>query len=90
MDIERDVVFSLQDGFVWAGWPGKSTSVELGRCSDVVEVMRDFLAQCELGVRLANPKAVNDQSPAPTQSRHEQAALGAPSAAGVLDLGALG
>jgi hypothetical protein len=56
LDLERDVVFSLLDGLVWASWPGKDISVELGHCSVVADVMRDFLAQCELGERLADRK----------------------------------
>jgi hypothetical protein len=47
------VVFSLLNGFVWASWPGASGSVRLGRYEGVVDMMRDFLAQSELGDRLA-------------------------------------
>jgi hypothetical protein len=51
---DPEVIFSLLDGFVWASWPRTRASVELGHCTAVTEMMRDFLAQCELGERLAN------------------------------------
>jgi hypothetical protein len=46
------IIFSLVDGFVWACWPGTSASVRLGDHEPVIEMMRDFLAQCDLGDRL--------------------------------------
>lgn len=52
-----DVVFSLRDGFVWASWPGAIASVRLGSQNSVTAVMRDFLAQCDLGDRLTNARA---------------------------------
>jgi hypothetical protein len=42
------ITFSLVDGTVWASWPGKSASVELGHSAAVTYMMRDFLAQCDL------------------------------------------
>jgi|KBSMisStaDraftv2_1062788.scaffolds.fasta_scaffold2745647_1 hypothetical protein len=47
------IVFSLADGVVWASWPEKTGWVELGPYNDVTEMMRNFLAQCELGERMA-------------------------------------
>jgi len=37
---------------------GKNSSVELGRYDDITYMMRDFLAQCELGERMALGKRV--------------------------------
>jgi len=48
------IVFSLVDDTVWANWPGKKESVELGDCATVTYMMRDFLAQCDLGELLAS------------------------------------
>ena len=58
--VTNTVIFSLVDGTVWASWPGKSTSVELGHCDGVTFMMRDFLAQCDLGERLTRSKASNN------------------------------
>ena len=55
-----DVIFSFLDGHVWTSWPGVDASVNLGPYDGVTEMMRDFLAQCELGERLANRGAAND------------------------------
>ena len=49
-----EVIFSFVDGFVWASWPGAVSMVRVGRYETVTASMRDFLAQCELGERLAN------------------------------------
>lgn len=46
------LVFSLEDGFVTASWPGANGSVRLGTYEHVREMMRDFLAQSEVGDRL--------------------------------------
>ena len=48
-----DVIFSVEDGIVRASWPGTSEAVELGSYYAVVFIMRDFLAQYDLGERLA-------------------------------------
>jgi hypothetical protein len=47
------VIFSLSDGVVWASWPEKTGWVELGPYESVTYMMRNFLAQCELGERMA-------------------------------------
>jgi hypothetical protein len=47
------VIFSLSDGVVWASWLEKTGWVELGPYEDVTYMMRNFLAQCELGERMA-------------------------------------
>jgi len=47
------IVFSLEDGIVRASWPEKTGWVELGRYNEVTDMMRNFLAQCELGERMA-------------------------------------
>ena len=51
------LVFSLDDGFVWASWPGTTASVRLGHHEAVTAVMHDFLSQCELAKRLEDTKA---------------------------------
>ena len=43
------VIFSLEDGQAWATWYGHETPVCLGPKEEVVEMMRDFIAQVELG-----------------------------------------
>jgi len=48
------VVFSLERGEVWASWYGQSSPVLLGSQRKVSEMMKDFLAQEELGRRLNN------------------------------------
>jgi hypothetical protein len=53
------VVFSLRDGYVWASWPEASGTVRLGSYDTVLHMMRDFVAQSELGERLTNGKAAN-------------------------------
>ncbi len=58
--MKEDLIFSLVDGFVWASWPGTTASVKLGNQESVTAVMRDFLAQCELGERLKNAKSLDD------------------------------
>ncbi len=53
-DPDSDVIFSFLDGFVWASWPGAASMIRMGRYDAAIAAMRDFLAQCELGDRLAN------------------------------------
>jgi hypothetical protein len=43
------VVFSLERGQAWASWYGSHSWVRLGPDEEVAEMMRDFLAQRELG-----------------------------------------
>jgi hypothetical protein len=50
------VVFSLQEDQVWASWYDKGPPVRLGTEGDVSEMMKDFLAQVELGKRLTGQK----------------------------------
>lgn len=52
--LKDDLIFSLMDGYVWVSWPGTVASVKLGSEDAVRAMMRDFLAQCELGDRLTN------------------------------------
>jgi|KBSMisStandDraft_5_1062788.scaffolds.fasta_scaffold5886894_1 hypothetical protein len=56
---KADLIFSLADGFVWASWAGSVPKVRLGEYEAVTAMMRDFLAQSELGERLANGKPTN-------------------------------
>ncbi len=58
MSIDNDpslgtIIFSLVNETVLASWHGKSEFVELGPLEAVTYMMRDFLAQCDLGERLA-------------------------------------
>jgi len=52
-DNPSGVIFSLERGEAWASWPG-AASVRLGPQEEVAEMMEDFLAQVELGKRLAD------------------------------------
>ena len=49
---EEAIIFSLNDGYVLASWPGSDASVRLGRHEMVAAMMEDFLAQDALGRRL--------------------------------------
>lgn len=53
------VVFSLEGGQAWASWYGSHSWVRLGPEEEVAEMMRDFLAQRELGKRLDPEVAAN-------------------------------
>ena len=55
-----DLIFSLIDGYVWVSWPGTVTSVKLGAEEPVRLMMKDFLAQCEVGDRLTTARAVDE------------------------------
>ena len=55
------IIFSLVDGFVWACWPGTKVSIRLGDDEPVIAMMRDFLAQCDLGERLSAITKVDGQ-----------------------------
>ena len=58
-----NIVFSYIDGFVWLSWPGAPAAVRVGTCHAATAAMRDFLAQCELGERLANARSPSAPSP---------------------------
>lgn len=47
------IVFSLESGEAWASWYGQGSPVRLGPQAEVAEMMEDFLAQLEVGERLA-------------------------------------
>lgn len=49
----QGIVFSLSEGQAWASWYGHPEPVHLGPQEEVAEMMNDFLAQVELGKRLA-------------------------------------
>jgi hypothetical protein len=57
------VVFSLDDGQAWASWYGIDAPVRLGPQDEVVQMMEDFIAQVELGKRLAGGISEQSQSP---------------------------
>jgi hypothetical protein len=46
------IVFSTERGQAWASWSGTSAHVRLGPQEEVAEMMKDYLAQLELGRRL--------------------------------------
>ena len=52
-DTSGGVVFSLDQGEVWASWYGHGRPVRLGSQRKVSEMMEDFLAQGEVAKRLA-------------------------------------
>jgi hypothetical protein len=43
------IVFSLDDGQAWASWYGVDAPVRLGSRDEVAHMMKDFIAQVELG-----------------------------------------
>ena len=53
-DHECTVIFSLVDGFVWMSQAGGNSMVQIGPYESVLAGMQDFIAQSELGERLAN------------------------------------
>ena len=61
------VFFSLENGQAWASWPTAGFHLRLGPQDDVAEMMKDFVAQVELGKRLngeMQPDAPRQISPA--------------------------
>jgi hypothetical protein len=64
---DNGVFFSLQNEQVWASWPTAGFHLRLGPQDDVAEMMKDFVAQVELGKRLngeKQPDALRQISPA--------------------------
>jgi hypothetical protein len=57
---DAGIIFSSLDGFVWASWPENEAAVRLGRHGMVTDMMRDFLAQDDLGQRLATRRSADD------------------------------
>jgi hypothetical protein len=51
-EFSSGIVFSLEQGTVWASWYGQASPVRLGSQRRVSEMMKDFLAQEELAKRL--------------------------------------
>ena len=47
------IVFSSEGGDAWASWKGHRCTVRLGTSDEVAEMMQDYLAQRELGRKLA-------------------------------------
>jgi hypothetical protein len=56
-DASGGIIFSLEEGQVWASWHGNGPPVPLGSQERVSEMMEDFLAQVELGKRLTSKSA---------------------------------
>jgi len=57
IEVDREpsgIIFSLEKGQAWASWRGQGEPVRLGPQAEVAEMMEDFLAQVELGKRLAD------------------------------------
>jgi hypothetical protein len=46
------IIFSLERGQAWASWRGANYYLRLGQPDEVAEMMKDYLAQLELGKRL--------------------------------------
>jgi len=51
------IIFSLEGGQAFASWYGRGSPVKLGPEGEVAEMMRDFLAQLEVGRRLTARRA---------------------------------
>ena len=61
------IFFSLENGQAWASWPTAGFHLRLGPQDDVAEMMKDFVAQVELGKRLngeIQPNSLRQVSPA--------------------------
>ena len=56
-DASGGIIFSLEEGQVWASWHGNGPPVPLGSQERVSEMMEDFLAQVEVGKRLTRKSA---------------------------------
>lgn len=56
------VVFSREGGQAWASWYGSHSWVRLGPEDAVADMMRDYLAQIELGRRLDRRSAENPRA----------------------------
>ena len=57
------IVFSLENGEVWASWYGQEHPVLLGSQPKVTEMMKDFLAQVEIGNWLNRPRGRSGEQP---------------------------
>ena len=55
------VIFSLRNGQAWASWPSAGYHLRLGARDDVVEMMKDFIAQVEVGKRLTGETQADNQ-----------------------------
>ena len=51
--VPEGIVFSLEEGQVWASWQGREAAIQLGSETEVAAMMEDFLAQVELGRKFA-------------------------------------
>lgn len=57
------VIFSANSGLAWAHLPNGLAPIALGDLDMVSYMMRDFLAQCELGRRLVNAEFHSEATP---------------------------
>ena len=57
-EVSKGIVFSQQGGHVYASWYGGRSFVPMGPEAEVTAMMQDFLAQQELGKRLASRNPV--------------------------------
>ena len=57
---DQEIIFSLQDGYVWASWPDGQAVVRLGRHGAVSAMMRDFIAQDDLAARMRLAKGTGE------------------------------
>jgi hypothetical protein len=54
------IIFSLENGQAWASWPAHPAPVRIGPQEEVSDMMRDFLAQLEVGRRLEAGSAASE------------------------------
>jgi hypothetical protein len=59
------VMFSLKNGQAYASWPTAGFHLSLGPRDDVAEMMKDFVAQVELGKRLGKEAQPDNQKVLP-------------------------
>jgi hypothetical protein len=57
------VIFSTENGLVWAHLPNTNAPVALGDLGTVAYMMRDFLSQCALSERLGTPTLADGSAP---------------------------
>jgi hypothetical protein len=66
--IGEGIVFSLEQGQAWASWYRTRSRVRLGSKDEVAEMMKDFLAQLEVGERLTKQPSVAPPEAARSES----------------------
>jgi len=67
----NDLIFSYIDGHVWMSRPGEE-AVRVGSYEVATASMRDFLAQCEIGERLASRNGRSPSAPSSQDGAAQQ------------------